>query len=554
MTDVHASRASLHLRGARPLLIVLGIALIARIALLASGAVSFHSDEAVVALMARHLIDGARPVFFYGQAYMGSVDAWIVAAAFQLFGESVHSIRIAQSALYLLSIVVSYGAARRLTKRTDAACVAALCLAIPPVLAALYTTATLGGYNEVLLFGGVVWWMGYAVTHGERGSLWRWALLGVCAGVGWWANALIAVYALPAGLFILRHLARHLHRRDGAALRATLIGIGIAAAAFIVGSLPWWAFNIENQWAGLAFLTGGAGDAGDFAGTDVFTLPLGQRVATFFLLGLPTLVGLRFPWLPSYFAPLIGVIVGIAFAAASMRGLLGRRPPDSPPDARAYIGVTLVGFAAIYLASRFSFDPTGRYFLPLIIPIFIAFGAGVVRIKPRALAFGVVALIIGYFAAGQIAAARSSVGLTTQFNLETHLPNDDDAALIAYLEAEGLTRGYSSYWIAFRLAFLSGERLIFNPVLPYKSDLTYTPLDQRYPPYREAVEQAAREGLPLAIITANVPNVDARIEALLAARGVTDYRTTQVGIYRIYRDIPTDIATWLTDHANFLTR
>ena len=38
----------------------------------------FNADEAIVALMARHINQGNIPVFFYGQAYMGSLDAMLV--------------------------------------------------------------------------------------------------------------------------------------------------------------------------------------------------------------------------------------------------------------------------------------------------------------------------------------------------------------------------------------------------------------------------------------------------------------------------------------------
>ena len=37
--------------------------------------------------MARHILLGARPAFFYGQAYMGSLDAFLAAAAFAIFGQ-----------------------------------------------------------------------------------------------------------------------------------------------------------------------------------------------------------------------------------------------------------------------------------------------------------------------------------------------------------------------------------------------------------------------------------------------------------------------------------
>ncbi len=54
-----------------------GVAIILKIVLLSAGVIPFNADEAVVALMARHITMGARPLFFYGQAYMGSLDAFL---------------------------------------------------------------------------------------------------------------------------------------------------------------------------------------------------------------------------------------------------------------------------------------------------------------------------------------------------------------------------------------------------------------------------------------------------------------------------------------------
>ena len=57
-----------------------------KLGLLAAGSVPFNGDEAIVALMARHILQGERPVFFYGQAYMGSLDAWLIAGLFATKG------------------------------------------------------------------------------------------------------------------------------------------------------------------------------------------------------------------------------------------------------------------------------------------------------------------------------------------------------------------------------------------------------------------------------------------------------------------------------------
>lgn len=523
------------------LALVLLVALVGRVLLLASGSVSFHSDEAVVALMARHILQGERPVFFYGQAYMGSLDAWLVAIGFRLFGESVLSIRLVQAALYLGIVATGYGLAWRISGRQRVALVTGLLLAIPPVLVALYTTATLGGYNETLLLGNLVLWMAYDVTHEYRRSWPRWALLGVCAGLGWWANGLMVAFAMPAALLIGIDLLRRFARRSPGlsanqqAERSTLtwsvVGILIAAVGFFVGSAPWWAFNLNNNFAALGFLVGGS--SGQFAGTDVFSLPIGQRLIGLFMLGLPTLFGLRFPWNPTFFAPLIGVIV-LGLAVAAVYQLLRR--DTLRPDGRTLVLGMIGLFCIMYFVSRFSFDPTGRYFLPLAVPVSILLATLVDAINARAVQIGLVALLIGYYAAGQISAATTNPpGLTTQFNLDTHIPNDDDEALIAFLTERELYHGYTNYWISFRLAFLSGERLQYSATLPYKPDLSYTPLDERYPPYRVASDNAAR----IAYVTANIDEVRARLETIFDEAGV-GYQRAQVGIYWVYYDFDSE--------------
>jgi len=70
--------------------------------------VPFNADEAVVGLMARHILQGERPVFFYGQNYMGSLDAALVSLGFTLLGEQIWVIRAVQSLLYLGLLLTTY--------------------------------------------------------------------------------------------------------------------------------------------------------------------------------------------------------------------------------------------------------------------------------------------------------------------------------------------------------------------------------------------------------------------------------------------------------------
>jgi 4-amino-4-deoxy-L-arabinose transferase-like glycosyltransferase len=527
--------------------ITLSLALFGRVLLLASNAVSFHSDEAVVALMARHILQGARPVFFYGQAYMGSVDAWLVALGFALFGESVAAIRIVQSVLYLLVVACGYIVAWRLSGRVVVAVVAGLVLAVPPVLVATYTTATLGGYNETLLLGNLLLLLSYEVTHEHRRSLGRWGLLGFCAGVGWWTNGLIVAYALPVGVLILKRLIepkRHEEHEDVGVRHALplhewrnsfIVGITMALVGFFVGSAPWWIFAFQNDFAPLRFYLGSVG-RGSFAGTDVFNLPFGERLIGLFFLGVPTLIGMRFPWTPDYFVPLFGAVVFLIYGLALFRLIRQSNSSDGTPilksDARLLI-LSMIGvFCILFLVSRFSSDPTGRYFLSLVLPLGIMLGTLVASIRRVALQIAVIAVVLAYSAAGQISAATTNPpGFTTQFNLVTHIPNDCDDELIAFLAEQQLYNGYTNYWISFRLAFLSAERMQYSAALPYKPDLSYTPLDERYPPYRAAVDAAER----ITYITANVPEIDQELETVFAEANV-NYATAEVGPYRIYYD------------------
>ena len=127
-----------------------------KIWILIRNVVPFNSDEAVVALMARHILQGERPIFFYGQAYMGSADAYLVATGFWIFGEQVWVIRLVQCLLYLGTILTTWWILAKRAGNLRAAVATGLLLAVPAVNLTLYTTASLGGYGEALLLGNFI--------------------------------------------------------------------------------------------------------------------------------------------------------------------------------------------------------------------------------------------------------------------------------------------------------------------------------------------------------------------------------------------------------------
>src|SRR4051812_39337598 len=71
------------------LVAALAVALGVRLAVLVSPLGELDADEAVVGLMARHIaFNGELPIFYYGQAYLGSLEAFSAAPLFLAFDSS----------------------------------------------------------------------------------------------------------------------------------------------------------------------------------------------------------------------------------------------------------------------------------------------------------------------------------------------------------------------------------------------------------------------------------------------------------------------------------
>ena len=69
--------------------------LLLRLGFLYYADLSIEADEAIVGLMAKHINDGHEiPVFYYGQHYMGSLEALCAAFSFRLFGQNVFALKL----------------------------------------------------------------------------------------------------------------------------------------------------------------------------------------------------------------------------------------------------------------------------------------------------------------------------------------------------------------------------------------------------------------------------------------------------------------------------
>jgi hypothetical protein len=188
-----------------------------------------------------------------------------------------------------------------------------------------------------------------------------------------------------------------------------------------------------------------------------------------------------------------------------------------------------------FVLTPFGGDPSGRYFLPLCLPLFVFSAEGLVMLEKRAgrWAWLLLGLVLAFNLAGTVQAAWAyPPGLTTQFEAITQVDHRYDAELMGFLRAHGGTRGYGNYWVTYPIAFLSEEEIILVPRLPYKADLRYTSRDDRYGPYGDEVE-ASRAAV---YVTTNHPVLDDLLREQFAALGV-GFSEEQIGDYHIFYDM-----------------
>ncbi|HEX6480758.1 MAG TPA: glycosyltransferase family 39 protein, partial [Ktedonobacteraceae bacterium] len=132
---------------------IIAFAALLRLVLTILGWPLTNSDEATMGLMALHIaFKGEHPFFFYGQNYMGAIEAYLGAAAFRLFGVSLLSLRLSTILLFTLFLICMYFLASLLYNK-KVALVTIILLALGSSIMLDTEVIALGGYPELLLFG-----------------------------------------------------------------------------------------------------------------------------------------------------------------------------------------------------------------------------------------------------------------------------------------------------------------------------------------------------------------------------------------------------------------
>jgi hypothetical protein len=474
----------------------------------------FDSDEAIFVLMARHIVQGARPVFFYGEAYGGSTDSYLTALFFALIDDSITVARLVQSGEYAIGMIFTFLLARRLLPGAKFGPMAVLwLLAAPPLLITTWTTPAVL-YAVVMGLGAVISYLGYRLLFEDAERLPLWLLFGAVCGIAFWTFGILVVTMMPVFLlFLWQFRLRRLHL------------YGLSALSFFLFSLPWW----------LQALPGLMVVYNPDHPPDFFP-PLLNRILAFLAITLPGFFGFRQPWVPEISWPAAAVPLLIFYLAALLYAIPWLRRRDAAQPATEPVGFVLLGlqvltWLALFFGTRFGIDATGRYILPLYPVLFIAAGLLLERLfrRRRWLALALLLLMLAFNLAmhGQ-AVQRVPPGITAQMNPDVWLGNQYDQELIDFVAAQG-GRGYSHHWISYKIAFLSREQVILASFLPWQPGLRWNPLDDRYPPYVAAAEAAPHP----VYVTHREPNLEAYLQQALAGRNVS-YQIKDIGPYRVY--------------------
>jgi hypothetical protein len=189
--------------------------------------------------------------------------------------------------------------------------------------------------------------------------------------------------------------------------------------------------------------------------------------------------------------------------------------------------------------------------LPLTVPLALTAAKMVLHLRERWSkgAWGLVGLVLIFNLWGTIQSALDyPPGLTTQFDPVAQIDHRYDQELMSFLGREGEYRGYTNYWVAYPLAFKSGEEIVFVPRLPYHQDSRYTERDDRYEPYDEIVGASQR----VAYITTSHLALDEYLRVSFTELGIA-WKEHRIGDYHIFYNLsrpvgPAEIGLGVTSH------
>ena len=416
-----------------------------RIWLINQPAGALDSDEAIPGLMALHFLQGEFSPFYWAQAYGGTAEIAVVAAAFKILGPSVAVLKLVPAFLHAISALLVWRVGARAIDETTGVVAGALFWIFPAGF--LWMSIKERGFYGIslaLALGVVL----LCMRLEERGSWRDLTLLGLCTGLAWWGTPQSALLVGPA-------LAWLFLRSSWFRWRVPALSIGIA-----IGALPYLVHNMRYGWPSLD-ATRPVLEAG----------PYRAHLQGFIERALPMVLGFRVPWSGQWLIPdPVGAASTGAFLGGVLMSFVGSVWRKRWP--LVLLGATVILYPFLFSFSSYAwFVDEPRYLVMLspVLAIFLAYFAARWRLEAIALVVALLLTTLGLARLNSHESRPYQVG-------EIRVPPDLGAVIHA-LEERDVGHVFADYWIAHRISFETTERIIGAPMAGF----------DRYPPHSEEV-------------------------------------------------------------------
>ena len=495
---------------------------------------TLESDESVAGLMALAILRGERPVFYWGQPYLGAIEMYLTAATFFFAGVSPFTFKFVPVVTSVLFVATTYQVGRLYFNRQ----VGVLSAGFASVALLLVIRGVKGtGYGPVLVLGNLALWQ-IAHYHKNREvaplqqNAIRIGLLGVTSGLLFWAHPMGLVYIVPILGWLAQYELSLAHSHHLSSLKwipLAIAGFLLFATGSAIGMLPLLWENAHTGWQTFGLL-GGAGASPpdwlariyDFRTT--FPLLLGVLQPTSNVAGFWDQAAAR----PG--AYWIGLALGTGFGLWLLIELIragwhfGRTQETRPEWLLLY---AIVATCLFTVASRFSSFTEPRYLLPLYSCTPFFFGR-LAQMRFRRFTLSTAQLL----GLGLPLILINLVGLAT-IDPSLNMPYiegkpypADLTPIVRHLKNGKVDAAYADYWICYRLMFETKEDV---------QCATIAGLDggwNRHPQYAAAVDAAPD---PAWIFVA-ASKFDLEFERALDTSHI-EYSRTESGGYSLYLDM-----------------
>jgi len=500
--------------------VVMALTIAVRLPFLLRGDRFFAADEAVEGLMARHVLLGEFPLFFWGQAYKGVPEVYAAALVFGIAGSGVLALQAVTLAFFAAFVGVQFVLISRLFSSPVAWLTSLFTIIGPPSL--VYWSLVGVAEISVTLLAGTAALLAADAWRRTRSPR-PLALFALAIGFGLWVQQYMVYYLvalavaawfdaprprrsiadlvsadgvpawvamsarfLLAGSIIYGALGLYVFFTGGFA--SSVFGVPvqathpqklwrISAALLVVATSALWWWRVQRRDPGLvrqtavafgAFLIGfspyivgrlrGGGAGAPIHSANAIEMWEATRRSANEV--APILFGFRGPGTEPLAVPAALSLAIVAVVALSYAGI--RRGRET-----AFFHVFPLVCVLLFLVSGAFVDAQSfRYLMPIYaaVPLILAVGVREAWKGHRALGLSAAVFVAGLFAVQEIRWYRALV------------PDVRLARAIACLREGDVRYAWADYWTSYKLTFLTSEASIVAP-----SDI------DRYPPFTALV-------------------------------------------------------------------